>query len=154
MRNQGTSERDPKYRDIRPWEQEKGTGPMKEKGKGTCKGSKVKEEPGKCKCQRKKPMDMEVLAGDRPSSSPSWTRYRQELTCTCVMPFSAQLKLSTARLLMLALSCRLAQKHLHPKIRWWILSTCSTCSAHLVNLCNTQHFGTRRHVKDQGCRWP
>ena len=34
MRQQGTFERDPKQRDIRVWEQEKGDGPVQGKGKG------------------------------------------------------------------------------------------------------------------------
>ena len=66
-----------------------------------------------------------------------------------MVQFSPQLKLTTARFLMLVLSVRPAQKHLHPKIKWWILSRYSNCLAYWVNLCNTQHFGKRRHVKVQ-----
>ena len=65
------------------------------------------------------------------------------------MPLSAQLKLTTARCLMLVLSVRLTQKPLHLTFKWWILSRYTNCSASCVNLSNTHHFGTRRHVKVQ-----
>ena len=152
MRNQGTSERDPKRSDISETTREKQRVQAKDKVKGQL-STEQETDGSESPDERQRSLDISGRKRQRAdwvgeqmtrlSSLPSRTRDLQPPTFVCVIQFSPQFKLTIAQVLMLVLLFRLARKHVHLKLKWILSDTLGLFGAFAEPL---RPNGARRNV--------